>query len=82
MSVCTSKAGPPPHLRREEGDVGEGAGARQEGVLDGTHHKHHGLATAGRGAGTQGRAKVSMRSNRQYTGGPAAEDGRAVAGHQ
>ena len=34
------------HLGQEEGHVGQGAGARQERVLHGAHHKHHGLAAA------------------------------------
>lgn len=57
MAPCTLYAfrsqalEPEAHLGREEGHVGESAGAGQERVLDGAHHKHHGLATADGDAG-------------------------------
>jgi hypothetical protein len=41
------------HLGGEEGHVGEGAGAGEEGVADGAHHKHDGLTTASGDAGRE-----------------------------
>ena len=43
----TTHTRPPPHLGHHKGDVGEGAGPGEEGVGNGAHHKHHGLAGDG-----------------------------------